>query len=71
LIKVRPDKIHIEMSIDEAKSLRHYLANSVLIDGEDVFNPIASAAVSGIKWAEEAMYIRQVLVGCLEFYARQ
>ena len=66
MIKVRPDKIHIEMTVDEAKSLRHYLIDSVLMDGDRASNPIASSAAAGVEWAEKAMHIRQVLIGCLE-----
>lgn len=68
MIKVRPDKIIIEMSVADAKSLRHYLMDSVVMDGDGdiASNPIASSAEHGVERAKKAMHVRQVLLGCLD-----
>ena len=67
MIKVYPEKIVIEMSIEQAKSLRHYLFGSYLkISDTDITNSVAVEALCGNESSKKAVDIRTTIIGCLD-----
>jgi len=71
MIKVYPDKIIIEMSIEQAKSLRSYLFGSYLRSNDGYYNPIAAEADCGNERSQKAIEVRQTLIGCLDLALTQ